>query len=106
MIDSLLEVKYVTGTGELITASKIENPELFWGARGAGHQFGVVYEATYVAHDATNNGQLIVASMRFQSSENASLWEILKNIGNNQPREMSLALQVNWNDGFGGVSLL
>ncbi|KAF7935440.1 uncharacterized protein EAE97_008347 [Botrytis byssoidea] len=106
VIDALLEVKYVTGNGELITASKTENLELFWGARGAGHQFGVVYEATYRIHDATNNGELIVATMRFHSSDSASLWEIMKDIGNDQPREMSLAVQVNWNDDFGGLNIV
>ncbi|KAF7889247.1 hypothetical protein EAF00_009547 [Botryotinia globosa] len=106
VIDALLEVKYVTGTGELITASNTENPELFWGARGAGHQFGVIYEATYRIHDATNNGELIVATMRFHSSDNESLWEIMKDIGNDQPREMSLAVQVNWNDDFGGLNIV
>ncbi|KAF7886671.1 uncharacterized protein EAF02_003318 [Botrytis sinoallii] len=72
VIDALLEVRYVTGTGELITSSKTENLELFWGARGAGHQFGIVYEATYRIHDATNNGELVVASMRFHSKDNTS----------------------------------
>ncbi|KAF7932171.1 hypothetical protein EAE99_003411 [Botrytis elliptica] len=105
VIDALLEVKYVTGTGELITSSKTENPELFWGARGAGHQFGVVYEATYRIHDATNNGELVVASMRFHSRDNTSLWEIMKDIGSNQPREMALTFQVNWNDEFGGLNI-
>lgn len=105
MIDALLELKYVTGTGELVTASRTINPELFWGARGAGHQFGVVYEATYMTHDATNNGDLIYGELRYRASDNGSLWQIVKDIGINQPKEMSLALQANWDDNFGGVSL-
>ncbi|ESZ91465.1 hypothetical protein SBOR_8150 [Sclerotinia borealis F-4128] len=106
VIDALLEVKYVTGTGELITASKTENSELFWGARGAGHQFGVVYEATYIAHDATNNGDLILADIRFHASDNASLWEIIKDIGTNQHKEMALTFRGNWDDKFGGLNIL
>ncbi|QSZ37802.1 hypothetical protein DSL72_008902 [Monilinia vaccinii-corymbosi] len=106
VIDALLEVKYVTGAGDFVTASKTINPELFWGARGAGHQFGVVYEATYMTHEATNNGNLILADLRFPASDNGSLWEILKDIGTNQPKEMSLALQANWDDRYGGLNIL
>ncbi|RAL60849.1 hypothetical protein DID88_010174 [Monilinia fructigena] len=106
VIDALLELKYVTGTGELVTASKTINPELFWGARGAGHQFGVVYEATYMTHDSTNNGNLIFGELRYRASDNGSLWQIVKDIGINQPKEMSLALQANWDSNFGGLNIL
>ncbi|KAG4025711.1 hypothetical protein MFRU_052g00300 [Monilinia fructicola] len=106
VIDALLELKYVTGTGELVTASRTINPELFWGARGAGHQFGVVYEATYMTHDATNNGDLIYGELRYRASDNGSLWQIVKDIGINQPKEMSLALQANWDDNFGGLNIV
>ena len=40
-IDSLLSVDLVTADGRFVRASEDENPDLFWGLRGAGANFGV-----------------------------------------------------------------
>jgi FAD/FMN-containing dehydrogenase len=41
-IDHLRSAQIVTGDGEIRTASQIENPDLYWGVRGAGTTLGVV----------------------------------------------------------------
>lgn len=41
-VDSLRSVELVTVDGEVLTASAEEHPDLFWGVRGGGANFGVV----------------------------------------------------------------
>ena len=41
-IDNLLGVELVTADGRVVRASADEHPELFWGMRGAGANFGIV----------------------------------------------------------------
>jgi FAD/FMN-containing dehydrogenase len=43
-IDQLLSVEVVTAEGEVVRANEAENPDLFWGVRGGGGNFGIVTE--------------------------------------------------------------
>ena len=49
-IDNLLSVDIVTAEGTLCTASATQHEDLFWGVRGAGHNFGVVTSFEYRLH--------------------------------------------------------
>ena len=49
-VDSLVGVDVVTADGEFRRASKNENPDLFWGVRGGGGNFGIVTSFEFELH--------------------------------------------------------
>src|SRR6476619_3382236 len=50
-IDNMLAVDLVTADGKQIRASEEENPDLFWGVRGAGPNFGIVTAFEFRLHE-------------------------------------------------------
>lgn len=67
-IDNLLSAEVVTADGEVLTASKNENSDLFWGIRGGGGNFGIVTSFEFKCADI---GRKIFSGLIVQPFENA-----------------------------------
>ena len=67
--DNLLSVDLVTADGELLIASETRHPDLFWGIRGGGGNFGVVTSFQYRLQPV---GPTVVAGLVLHPMERAA----------------------------------
>lgn len=67
--DNLISADVVTADGQLLRASADENPDLFWGLRGGGGNFGVATSLEYRVHPV---GPMVTAGACFYPGERAA----------------------------------
>src|SRR3954452_10584877 len=67
--DNLLAADVVTADGRVLRASEDENPDLFWGLRGGGGNFGVATSFEYRVHPV---GPTITAGPVFYPGDSAA----------------------------------
>jgi FAD/FMN-containing dehydrogenase len=66
--DNLLSADVVTAGGRCLRASATENPDLFWGLRGGGGNFGIVTSFEFQLHPV---GPLVIGGMVVHHLDNA-----------------------------------
>jgi FAD/FMN-containing dehydrogenase len=72
-VDSLRATRVVTADGGTVTASGDENPDLFWGLRGGGGNFGIVTEFEFDLHPV---GPIVLAGPVYYPLEDGA--EVLR----------------------------
>src|SRR5437660_391384 len=72
-VDQLLSVELVTADARVLRASATENPDLFWGIRGAGSNFGIVTEFEFALNPV---GPTVLAGPIFWPMERSA--EVLR----------------------------
>jgi FAD/FMN-containing dehydrogenase len=66
--DNLISAQVVTADGHVVTASEDENPDLLWGLRGGGGNFGVATSYEFALHEL---GPIVMAGMAVHPIDNA-----------------------------------
>jgi FAD/FMN-containing dehydrogenase len=89
-VDNLEEVDIVTADGEIRTASRVENADLFWALRGGGGNFGVVTRFTYRLHDV---GPIVYGGLIAWPFDRADeILAVYRKLTAEAPRELSVWL--------------
>jgi FAD/FMN-containing dehydrogenase len=87
-IDSLRGVEVVTAEGAIVRASETENPDLFWGIRGAGANFGVVTEFLFDIHPF--DGMLTRGLRMYDAKDIHEVWPVVREFGAGAADELSM----------------
>jgi len=91
-VDNLDAVEIVTADGEIRSANRVENGELFWGLRGGGGNFGVITRFTFRLHEI---GPTITGGLILWDADRAD--EVLttfRDLTDSAPRELTAAVFV------------
>jgi FAD/FMN-containing dehydrogenase len=105
VIDTLISVRLVTANGEIVEASDSTNPDLFWGLRGAGFNFGNVTSATYQLTKAFHDGQVFTTDMRIPASLKSAYFDVLKTFEDSMPPELAVSTTVTWDSKTNSVGI-
>ena len=86
--DNLLSAEVVTADGRVLRASAGENPDLFWGLRGGGGNFGIVTSFEYRLHPI---GTVVIAgTIAFPEAQACDALRFYDEFARTAPDELSL----------------
>ena len=88
ILDNIIEMDVVLADGSTIKVSGSSHPDLYWGMRGAGHNFGIVTSFKYKIYDIPYPDWYI-ATLVFTNDKLEAVFEALNtfNANGTQPKE-------------------
>jgi FAD/FMN-containing dehydrogenase len=99
--DNLLSVEVVTASGEVVRAAEDENPDLFWGIRGGGGNFGIVTEFEFRLYPVA---PMLSAQIRFGPDAGPRLVRAFRDLMASAPPELCGLLGSSTGRGAGRLS--
>jgi hypothetical protein len=95
--DNLVAAEIVTADGSRLRASADENPELFWGMRGGGGNFGVVTSFEFRLHPL---GTILGGTLLYPLTRAREILELYRDLATSAPDELTVGMLVTtWHDG-------
>lgn len=85
-LDNLVSAEVVTSDGRLVEASEEDNPDLFWGLRGAGANLGVITSAVLRLHPV--GPQVLAGQIIYPFAAIHDLLEAYRDVMTGAPREL------------------
>ena len=87
IIDNVLAFEMVTAEGELLRASAVERPDLFWGLRGGGGNFGIVtaFELRLYPMD-----QVLVGTFIYPVAQAGQAMRLYRDVTGGAPDELAV----------------
>jgi FAD/FMN-containing dehydrogenase len=89
--DNLISVDLVTASGEALTVSERSHPDLFWGVRGGGGNFGVVTSFEYRLHPVE---RLLAGLVLYPEQAARDALELFREVCLDAPDELSCAFVI------------
>jgi FAD/FMN-containing dehydrogenase len=96
--DNLLAAELVTADGRVVRASEEENPDLFWGLRGGGGNFGVVTSFEFELHPI---GLIFGGALMYPAVRGGEVLRFVREYAQSIPDEVTLGASVATVPGFG-----
>jgi hypothetical protein len=94
--DNLLAAEMVTAAGDRVLANADETPDLLWGLRGGGGNFGVVTSFTFRAHPVS---RVLAGAITYPARRARSALRLFHEFTCGCPDEVSAALSLSRPDG-------
>ncbi len=88
-VDNLLAADVVLADGTFVTASPTSHPELFWGLRGGGGNFGVVTSFTFRCHEIGDHGTIIGGPVLYDLADVAEVMQWYRELLPSLPEELN-----------------
>ncbi len=88
--DSVIGMDVVTADGRAVRASDTENPDLFWGLRGGGGNFGIVTGIDYRLYPV--GPDIVGGPIAWPASEAPGVLELYRTLAASAPPELTLVV--------------